>query len=177
MTEAKAFVAVKLICGMIASRDIVFEKTEEILKNLYGPVDFFSAYIPFTFTDYYEKDMGVGLRRKFLSFQELIPPENLSEIKIRTNVIEGELKQEYETSQRIMNLDPGILTASSLFMATAKDFAHRVPLQHGIYGHLEFLFGKKMIRTLDWTFPDFKTEDYQSFFLSVRKIYMEQLKT
>lgn len=61
-------------------------------------------------------------------------------------------------------------------MATVKDFAHRVPLQHGIYGHLEFLFGKKMIRTLDWTFPDFKTEEYQSFFLSVRKIYMEQVK-
>ena len=120
--------------------------------------------------------MGVNLKRKFLSFQKLIPPENLSEIKIRTNELEEELKQEYKTSQRIMNLDPGFLTASSLFMATAKDFAHRVPLQHGIYAHLEFLFGKKMIRTLDWTYPDYKTEDYQRFFLCVRKIYMEQLK-
>ncbi|MFC2166988.1 DUF4416 family protein, partial [Acidobacteriota bacterium] len=54
--------------------------------------------------------------------------------------------------------------------------AHRVPLQHGIYAHLEFLFGKKMIRTLDWTYPDYKAEDYQRFFLGVRKRYMEQLK-
>ena len=62
-------------------------------------------------------------------------------------------------------------------MATAKDFAHRVPLQHGIYAHLELLFGKKMIRTLDWTYPDYKTEEYQKFFLAVRKIYLEQVKS
>ena len=176
MTKAKAFVPVKLICGMISSQRIVFEKTEDLLKNLYGPVDFFSPFINFNFTDYYEKEMGVNLKRKFLSFQELIPPENLSEIKICTNELEEKLKQEFETPQRIINLDPGFLTASSLFMATAKDFAHRVPLQHGIYAHLELLFGKKEIRTLDWTYADYKTEDYQNFFLAVRKIYLEQLK-
>jgi len=176
MSEAKAFVPVKLICGMISSQNIVFEKAEDSLKDLYGPVDFFSQLITFTFTDYYEKEMGANLKRKFLSFQQLIPPENLSEIKIRTNKLEEELKQEYEIPQRIMNLDPGFLTASSLFMATAKDFAHRVPLQHGIYAHLELLFGKKKIRTLDWTYPDYKTENYQKFFLAVRKIYLDQLK-
>ena len=177
MTKAKAFVPVKLICGMISSQGIVFEKTEDRLKDLYGPVDFFSPFINFNFTDYYEKEMGVNLKRKFLSFQELIPPEKLSEIKICTNELEEKLKQEFETPQRIINLDPGFLTASSLFMATAKDFAHRVPLQHGIYAHLELLFGKQEIRTLDWTYADYKAEDYQNFFLAVRKIYLKQLKT
>ncbi len=103
-------------------------------------------------------------------------PENLSEIKIRTNELEEELKLESGTSQRIINLDPGFLSASSLFMATAKDFAHRVPLQHGIYAHLELQFGKNEIRTLEWTYSDFKTESYRDFFLAVRKIYLEQLK-
>ncbi len=176
MTKARAFLPVKLICGMISSKTIVFENAEACLKKLYGPVDFFSPLINFTFTDYYKKEMGENLKRKFLSFQELIPPENISEIKIQTNELEEELKQEYKTFQRIINLDPGFLTASSLFMATAKDFAHRVPLQKGIYAHLELLFGKKEIRTLDWTYPDFKTEIYQSFFLAVRKIYLEQKK-
>ncbi|MFC2161558.1 DUF4416 family protein [Acidobacteriota bacterium] len=177
MSEAKAFVPVKLICGMISSQDIVFKNAENILGDLYGPIDYFSPFINFTFTDYYEKEMGENLKRKFLSFQKLIPPENLSEIKIRTNEIEVNLKQEYKTSFRIMNLDPGLLTASSLLMATAKDFSHRVPLQNGIYAHLEFLFGKKNIRTLDWTYSDYKTEDYQNFFFTVRKIYMDQLKS
>ena len=161
---------------MISSQSFVFEKAEDYLKDLYGPVDFFSPIIDFVFTDYYEKEMGGSLKRKFLSFQELFPPQNLSEIKIRTNELEEELKQEYKTTQRIINLDPGYLTAASLIMATAKDFAHRIPLQHGIYAHLEFLFGKKEIRTVAWTYPDYKTEDYQNFFLAVRKRYLEQLK-
>ena len=177
MTEAKTFVPVKLICGMISSQNFVFEKAEDHLKDLYGPVDLISPIINFTFTDYYEKEMGEGLKKKFLSFQELFPPENLSEIKIRTNALEEDLKQEYKTPQRIVNLDPGYLSAASLIMATAKDFAHRIPLQHGIYAHLEFLFGKNEIRTLAWTYPDYKTEDYQNFFLAVRKIYLEQLKS
>ena len=176
MTEAKAFVPAKLICGMISSQNIVFEKAEDSLKDLYGPIDYSSPLITFTFTNYYEKEMGGDLKRKYLSFQELIPPENLSEIKIYTNELEEELNQEYETPQRILNLDPGFLTAASLFMATAKNSAHRVPLQHGIYAHLEFLFGKKKIRTLDWTYPDYKTKEYQNFFLAVRKIYLKQLK-
>lgn len=105
MTEAKAFVPAKLICGMISSQNIVFEKAEDSLKDLYGPIDYSSPLITFTFTDYYEKEMGGNLKRKYLSFQELIPPENLSEIKIYTK----------------------------------KNSAHRVPLQHGIYAHLEQL--------------------------------------
>ncbi len=72
MTESKSFVPVKLICGMISSQDKVFENAEDLLKVLYGPVDFFSSFFNFTFTDYYEKDMGKNLKRKFLSFQKLI---------------------------------------------------------------------------------------------------------
>jgi len=62
-------------------------------------------------------------------------------------------------------------------MATAKDFAHRIPLQHGIYAHLELLFSKKGVKVLDWTYPDFRSEEYQSFFREARKIYLEQLKS
>ena len=80
MTEAKAFVPVKLICGMISSRENAFEDAEVIQKNLYGPVDLSSAFINFTFTDYYTNEMGEDLKRKFLSFQKLISPESLSEI-------------------------------------------------------------------------------------------------
>ena len=56
---------------MISSQSFVFEKAEDYLKDLYGPVDFFSPIIDFVFTDYYEKEMGGSLKRKFLSFQEL----------------------------------------------------------------------------------------------------------
>ena len=176
MTEAKPFHPVKLICGIIASRDEIFERAEEKLKSFYGPIDMSSTLIPFSFTDYYEREMGKNLKRKFLSFANLISPERLSEIKIHTNQMEKELKDERHAGKRIVNLDPGYLTASALFMATAKDFAHRVPLQEGIYAHLELLFGKKDVRTLDWTYPDYKTGEYQKFFIAVREKYLAQSK-
>jgi hypothetical protein len=76
-----------------------------------------------------------------------------------------------------VNLDPGYMTASALIMATAKDFSHRIPLQKGIYAHLELLFGKNDVKTLSWTYPDYRTEEYHRYFLEVRKIYLKQIKS
>jgi hypothetical protein len=131
----------------------------------------------FKFTDYYEKQMGEGLRRKFVSFAEIVPPEKLSEAKIQTNALEEEIKKVFGSVKRIVNLDPGYMTASALIMATAKDFSHRIPLKKGIYAHLELLFGKNEVKTLNWTYPDYRTEEYQRFFLEVRKIYLKQLRS
>ncbi|MGB9894061.1 MAG: DUF4416 family protein, partial [Candidatus Saccharicenans sp.] len=72
--------------------------------------------------------------------------------------------------------DPGYLTASALIMATTKDFAHRIPLNQGIYAHLEMLFQKKGVKLLEWTYPDFQQSGYQEFFLRVREVYLAQLK-
>ena len=175
MAEPKDFSPVKLICGIIAFEEHIFKKAEEHLDRLYGPVDLTSPLFEFKFTDYYEKQMGKNLKRKFLSFAEFVLPEKLSEIKLRTNELEEELRKEFRSSRRLVNLDPGYLTSSALIMATAKDFAHRVPLRNGIYAHLELLFGKKEARPLSWTYPDFKTKDYQNFFMEVRRIYLSKL--
>lgn len=177
MSETKPFTPVKLICGVIASEKSVFTKAKEHLIRLHGPVDLLSPFYDFDFTDYYERQMGGNLKRRFLSFFNLIFPEKLSELKIQTNKLERKMKQELDASRRIVNLDPGYLSSAGLIMATAKDFAHRIPLQNGIYAHLEFLFGKNKVRTLNWTYPDFKTEAYQKFFLEVRSIYLRQLKS
>ncbi len=177
MTEPKLFSPVKLICGIIASEEKFFKRAEERLVELYGPLDLTSQLFAFDFTDYYEKQMDQNLKRKFVSFSNLIFPESLGEIKIRTNVLEEEIKEELKARRRIVNLDPGYMTASALIMATAKDFAHRIPLQHGIYAHLELLFGKNDVRTLNWTYPDFRTEGYQMFLLDARRIYLSQLQS
>jgi len=175
MAEPKPFSPVKLICGIITSGENIFNTAEECLISLYGPADLKSPYFKFNFTDYYEKQMGKDLKRRFLSFKNSIFPENISEIKLRTNELEEELRKGQKMSRRVVNLDPGYITSSALIMATAKDFAHRIPLHHGIYAHLELLFSKKEARTLSWTYPDFKTEGYQKFFIEVRRIYISQL--
>jgi len=176
MAEVKPFAPVKLVCGIIASQQNVFRQAYSYLEDEFGPVEHSSPLYEFTYTDYYEKQMGMGLKRQFLSFCDLIKPAQLSRIKIRTNELEEIVKIESKARRRIINIDPGYLTAAALIMATAKDFAHRVPLQDGIYAHLELLFLKKDIKTLSWTYPDYKTELYHSFFLDVRKSYLSQLR-
>jgi len=177
MAEPKSFKKRKLVIGIMAGRPEVFSLTQDELVNQWGPTDLESDFFPFTYTDYYSKQMGgASLMRKFISFDTLIAPETLSEIKMTTNQIEEKIKTKLQSPHRTVNIDPGLISDSSLIMATVKDFAHRVPLQKGIYGHLEFLFGKKEIRILSWTYPDFKNKTYHSFFLAARKKYLVQIK-
>ncbi len=175
MSETKDFLPSKLICGLIASSETFFAAAEDELIGLFGPVDLRSQLFPFDYTDYYAKEMGPGLNRCFLSFRQLQDPSRLPQVKLETNRLEKKLKQEFQSPNRIVNIDPGILTPAALIMATAKNFSHRIPLASGIYAHLEFLFRRNSIHTLDWTYPDFKQETYHPFFLQVREIYLGQL--
>jgi hypothetical protein len=176
MAEPKAFSPAKLICGIIAGEESFFQIAEARLSRLFGLVDAESLFFPFDVTDYYEKQMGMNLKRKFISFKKLMRPEKLSRIKLVTNRLEDDIRDELGTPHRIVNIDPGYVIPSALIMATAKNFAHRIPLQHGIYAHLEFLFGRNEVRPLAWTYPDFMSEGYQNFFLEVRRIYLSQVK-
>lgn len=174
MAEAKPFAHAKLIVGIISSEDRLFSGAEKRLASLYGPIDLKSPFFPFTTTDYYDRQMGKDLRRLFLSFASLIPPASLSGIKLRTNSLEEEMRKASAGKTRPVNIDPGIMTRSALIMATAKDFAHRIPLRLGIYAHLELLFAKNAVRLLPWTYPDFRQDGYQNFFLEARRIYLDQ---
>ena len=174
MAEAQDYSPVKLICGLIAGSEPVFQKSKEELIAKYGPIDSASKRFDFTLTDYYEKQMGGPLWRRFVSFAALIDPEQLAAIKLDTNALEDRIRREMKGERRCVNLDPGYVSGSALIMATAKDFAHRIPLQNGIYAHLEVLFGKNRIRVLDWTYPDFRSPMYHDWLLEVRRLYLAQ---
>ena len=111
-----------------------------------------------------------------MGFGALIAPETLPSLKIRAIELEETLRKESGAVGRAVNIDPGYLTASALVMATAKDFSHRVPLAQGIYAHLEFLFTKTGVKTLEWTYPDLRREPAQAYFRSVRESFLRQIR-
>lgn len=176
MAQPRPFAPAKLVCGVIFSEEDLYARAKKLLVDAHGPSDLESPAFGFDLTDYYEREMGPGLKRRFMTFLRLVMPEKLAGIKLQTNGFEDRIREERGTPGRAVNIDPGCLTSSALIMATAKDFAHRIPLAHGIYAHLELLFTKTDIRFLDWTYPDFRQEGYRQFFLEVRKRHLEQLK-
>jgi hypothetical protein len=174
MAEARPFAPAKLVCGILTADEALVRTSEERLAELFGPIDLRGPRIPFGWTDYYEAEMGAGLSRGFVSFERLVDPTRLAEIKIRTNALEADLGGPALAGRRRVNLDPGCLSRAALIMATTKDFAHRVPLRDGIYAHLEVLMTRAGFKRLEWTYPDFRTPDYEPFFMKARAILMSR---
>ena len=172
MAQPKPFAPVKLICGVIFREDALYEDVKRRLVAEWGRVDLESQAFAFDLTEYYEAEMGPGLKRRFMSFETLVAPEALPGLKLRVIELEEELRRDAGSPGRPVNIEPGYLSSAALVMATAKDFSHRVPLGRGIYAHLEFLFTKTGVKILDWTYPDFRRGPCQEFFREVRRAYL-----
>jgi hypothetical protein len=135
----------------------------------WGDVALESPIFDFQQTDYYEASMGTGLRKVFFAFTELLEPAELVAVKLQTNRWE----QQYaalarHTEPRPLNLDPGYLTLGKLVLASTKDFTHRVYLDQGIYAEITLFFRRHRWQHHEWTFPDYRRQDYQAFFNTAR---------
>jgi hypothetical protein len=51
-----------------------------------------------------------------------------------------------------------------VIIATCKNNYQRVPLQRGIYAHLEYVLKNKQLHFLPWTYPDFQSAAYLDYF-------------
>ncbi|MDI6734857.1 MAG: DUF4416 family protein [bacterium] len=164
---------VALIVGMISASPELFVVAGDRLKEKFGELNFISSILPFDATDYYCEEMGIGLQRRFISFERLIDPGELANIKIFTNLLEEDFSL---NSKRRINLDPGYLSLSKLVLATTKDHQHRIYLRDGIYAEVTLRFKAKKFQPGEWTYPDYQTQAYLDIFLSIRKLYVERLK-
>jgi hypothetical protein len=168
------FKKVKLFSGLIYSDSSVYDQIRAVLKNHFSDIDMESPEIPFRFTTYYNEEMGETLFRRFVSFRQLIRPEELPTIKLFTNIIETETA---EDGYRTVNIDPGYLSDANVILATTKNHYHRVPLGKGIYAHMEYVIKKRNTLTLlEWTYPDFRTDEYMDFFIRLIPIYKQNIK-
>ena len=128
---------VKLIAAVTFMNNDEYRETKHLLENHFGTIDSESEIFDFIHTDYYEEEMGKDLKKVFLSFRQLINPDDLTAIKIKTNTIENSFLRE---GKRKVNVDPGYLSGAKLILATTKNYAHRIYLKDGIYGDLHLFY-------------------------------------
>lgn len=167
---------VKLFVGLLGGDPDLLRRARQLLVRKYGPTDLESELWPFAQTSYYADEMGPDLKRWFLSFEKLVRPESLAEIKRETNAVEREIADAcaFPDVPRPVNLDPGYLDLGKLALATTKDRSHRLYIGQGIYAEVTLQFTQGGWQPWPWTYPDYRQSEYHEFFLRVRERLYEQ---
>jgi len=137
----------------------------------WGPIVAESPAFDFSQTDYYQPTMGPGLKKVFFTFDGPFDPADLAEVKLLTNRWEQQYAEAADHAEpRPLNLDPGYLALGKLVLASAKDYAHRIYLSHGIYAEITLFYRHGEWQPHEWTFADYRREDYQRFFTQSREL-------
>lgn len=168
---------VVLFCGVLFKPGVDVDAVRKRLEAEFGPVESRSDVIPFDSTNYYESEMGTGLSKVFFSFQNLIEQDAIADIKLKTNEIENEIVgSESDSEGRPVNLDPGYMTYAKVALATTKDNFHRIYLGKGIYVEVTLHYREKTFRPFEWTYPDYKQDEYIRYFNQLRSSFRERTK-
>jgi len=165
MSRRKTPSFAKLLVSVIYREEERFVDARERLSELLGAVEQTSGRFPFDLTDYYEREMGAPLFRRFVVMKEPAPRDALASSKLRAEEVEAGLSS---SGRRTVNLDPGMVTPENFILATGKNFTHRVYLRDGVFADLTLVFRKGEYRTLPWTYPDYATEEIRLLLEEVR---------
>jgi hypothetical protein len=173
MGTIKNHYPVKYICAVTFNLNHDTNQILSLLSEEFGETDLHSPVFDFdVFTDYYEPEMGSGLRKFFIAFKNLQDPGLLPAYKIKSNRLE---KQFRFSGKRQVNLDPGYVTEAKVVLATTKDYSHRIYLDQGIFADLHLFFDKGSFRAQPWTYPDYKQDLSIHFFNRLRECLRSQL--
>ncbi len=173
MSKTQPAEAVKLLMSHIYAGANTLKAILEGLCERYGDIDFVSAPMTFHYTNYYTEEMGSPLERRFISFDKLIRPESLPDVKLWTIEIENKTS---EGGNRRINIDPGYMSQAHLILATGKGYSHRPYLRDGIYADLTLIYMDKSFQPLPWTYPDYREKTVTEMFKRMRSKYLMQLK-
>lgn len=164
---------VKLVAALLSSDAGLFDKAKEMMERaLKNRVDFESAVLDFSHTDYYEDEMGPALKRKFFAFEKALPLKGIEKTKLLSNRIEDRLAKK---GRRAVNIDPGYLDLSKLVLFSTKDYSHRIHAGNGIFAEVTLYFKGGTFTPWPWTYPDYKTGEYLSIFNAIRQNYKKCL--
>ena len=154
--------------GILSTRGFP-DSIREKLVDSFGPISYISPSMPFTFTDYYNPEMGEGIERFFISFSRLISPDALADAKTITNAIELD---EAVDGKRKINLDPGLISEASVILATTKNRDQRIAIGQNLYAEVTLIYQNHGFVSFPWTYADYRSDDVQTILIKMRKDYL-----
>ncbi len=164
----------KLVCAVMGQNVDMLNRGRDLMAARYGEAEMASAVFDFSFTSYYEPEMGPGLVKQFLGFRPLVAQADLADIKRTSNAIEGGVARPDGMSGRGVNIDPGYVNGGQLILGTTKNYSHRIYLRNGIYAELTLLYTRGAFVPQPWTYRDYRTEEALAFFTRVRRVFLDQ---
>lgn len=157
-----------LVISLLSSRNDPVSMVKDALEMQFGSIEEVIGPLEFNFTTYYDDELGAGISRYLLVFSDLIDRNALCRVKLFTNDLEnGHMVDQ----ARAFNLDPGFLTLGNFVLATGKNNAHRIYLDHGIFADLTLIFRRGSFRPLEWTYPDYSDEKMLETLNNLREKY------
>lgn len=159
---------VKYIVGILTSDPELQDHIVHNLTDFLGESDYITQWYPFDSTNYYGAEMGTDLKRCFVAFEKLMPPELVYKAKIWCNKVEDQFR---EDGKRIVNLDPGYVDFFKVVLASSKFGNHKIAITKGCWADFMMMYSKGQWNPLPWCFPDFAGGTYNKDLVEIRRLF------
>jgi hypothetical protein len=162
-----------LLVASVLGRDLeLVDRATARFAEVFGRLIFASEPLAFEWTAYYGDELGPAPRRRVIAVDRLDDTSSLPEIKRAAGRIEVTVAG--PGTGRPVNIDPGLLGAEQLVLASTKPRGHRLHLGRGIHGELTLLFGPEGFAPLPWTYPDYASPPLRAIFGRLRELLLER---
>jgi len=163
------------IVGILTSELDLVGSVEKLWPERLARVRCSMNPFPFNMSAYYEKEMGRGLLRTWLAFENQVGQDELVRFKHRAVALENEFVK--PGAGRRINIDPGLVTLHSLLLTTHKNCGHRIYLGDGVFVEMTLIFQHQRFEPFSWTYPDYRLEGVIGFFSQLRNDLKKELKS
>ena len=161
-----------LICGLLSPENDLIRSIETTLEEEFGSVLLRSELVPFTWTDYYNAELGEGILRRWVIFSPLVNLVEPWRFKHASCKVEDSLSK---NGKRRINVDPGFIRLDGLWLLTTKPAGHRAYLGESVWIELTLRFLHDRCEEMPWTYPDHRDAAAQAFFLKAREFLKKEL--
>lgn len=160
----------RLIISIIYSSMDGLADALKVVERKFSRVQCETTEIPCSSADRYLEEMGHRLSRRFFSFERPVLRDSLPEIKQFCHKTEPRFADRHgDYSFRTVNIDPGLLTAANLIVASHREYNHRIYLRDGVWAEIALIYSRNRFTRLPWTSPDYCHSDAIEFFERVRQ--------